>query len=67
MQRDSEYKLRKRIKQLERDLELANNALYVYRTVMGKLFTWLTAFAKKESTGNPNPEWGLNTMKELFR
>lgn len=67
MQRDSEYKLRKRIKELERDLKQANDSLYTYRTVAGKIFAWLTPFAKKGETGTPNPEYGLNIMKELFR
>lgn len=67
MQKDSEYKLRKQIRELETQLLVSQNALHIYRRVMGQLFTWLTAFAKKETTGSPNAEYGLNLMKELFK
>lgn len=64
---ESDYKLRKRIKELECHLRVAENRLYHYRAVMKQLYDWLTDFAKKETVGNPNPKYGLGLMKELFK
>ena len=67
MKEESAYKLRKRIKELECDLKRASNDLYLYRAVTRKIYDWLADFAKKETTGSPNPKYGLDLMKELFK
>ena len=64
--KESEYKLRKKIKELEERCARAENHLYSYRAVMLRLYSWLAGFAK---TGNeiPRAAYGLELMKELFK
>lgn len=65
--RETTYKLRKRLKKIQDELESTRKDLYLYRAVTHRLYSWLTPFAKRGETASPNASWGLDQMKELFK
>lgn len=62
MKQESDYKLRKRIKSLEADVE----KLRYYRSCVLDLYAWLHTFANKEKTGTPNAAFGLERIGRLL-